>query len=205
MIAKLKGILDSITDSYLIIDINGVGYQVYSSGKTLMKLIKEEGSIVSLFIETHVREDRIHLFGFLDNTEKVAFNMLQSVSGIGTKMALHILSNLTPHQLQIAISSQNRHQLKAISGVGPKLIDRLMIELRDKVANINTIANNTSLAILSTDSNTHDNILSDAITALIALGISRAEATQILSDIYALFPSISVNELVRTALQRRAK
>ncbi|KJV75512.1 Holliday junction branch migration protein RuvA [Orientia tsutsugamushi str. Gilliam] len=205
MIAKLKGILDSITDSYLIIDINGVGYQVYSSGKTLMKLIKEEGSIVSLFIETHVREDRIHLFGFLDNTEKVAFNMLQSVSGIGTKMALHILSNLTPHQLQVAISSQNRHQLKAISGVGPKLIDRLMIELRDKVANINTIANNTSLAILSTDSNTHDNILSDAITALIALGISRAEATQILSDIYALSPSISVNELVRTALQRRAK
>ncbi|KJV55631.1 holliday junction DNA helicase RuvA [Orientia chuto str. Dubai] len=204
MIAKLKGILDSITDSYLIIDVNGVGYQVYSSSNTLLKLVKEESSIISLFIETHVREDRIHLFGFLDNTEKVAFNILQSVSGIGTKMALHILSHLTPHQLQIAISTQDRHQLKTISGVGPKLIDRLMIELRDRVTNINPIVNN-SCKISSFGNNMQSNILSDAITALVSLGISRTEATQILSDIYSLSPTMSVNELVKTALQQRAK
>ncbi len=201
MIGKLTGKIDLIIADCVIINVGGVGYQVYCSTSTLIKLSKEGDNIVSLFIETHVREDRIHLFGFFDNSEKVAFNMLQNVSGIGPKMALQILSQLTPEQLQVAIDSGDKSILKSISGVGSKLVERIMVELKGKMIssiNINTVNDISVQPQISP-------IVKDAISALTALGVTKIEAANILNGIYNEFPTMSVNDLVKVALQKRIK
>src|ERR1700677_1963948 len=123
MIGKLKGVIDSSCEEYVIIDVSGVGYQVFCSIKTLSEL--KVGTNTSLLIETHVREDHIHLFGFLHEEEKNAFNILQSVNGIGTRLALTILSCLSPSELQAAIDLKDKEAFRKVSGVGPKLAERI--------------------------------------------------------------------------------
>lgn len=196
MIGKLSGKVDSCSDDYSIIDISGVGYLVYCSAKTLRKLVI--GDFCQLFIETHVREDHINLYGFLSLEEKSFFNLLQSVNGIGTRMALTILSNLSPTQIQIAISQRDKESFKAISGVGLKLAERIIIELKNKVlANLggSDIHFNMGEGLAST--------ASDAVLALTGLGINRIEAQNSVQEIIAKNPEISINELIKLALKTR--
>lgn len=199
MIGKLSGRVDSQGDDYVIIDVNGVGYLVYASGKTLAKLT--EGETYKLFIETHVREDHIHLYGFLSIEEKNFFNLLQSVNGIGTRMALSILSSLTPIDIQIAINNEDKNIFKAISGVGAKLAERIVLELKDKIAKMasSSAAIKDSLnikGITPIDSN-------EVIKALVNLGFSRFEAQNAVQEIITKNPEIPIDELIRTALKNR--
>ena len=134
MIAKLKGIIDTIGEDYCIVDVGGVGYLVFASSKTLGRLGK--GTAASLLIETVVREDSITLYGFADAWEKEWFNTLTRVQGVGAKVCLSILSVLSPGQLAQAVSAQDKASFTRASGVGPKLAARIVTELKDKIVTI---------------------------------------------------------------------
>ncbi|MCC8399047.1 MAG: Holliday junction branch migration protein RuvA [Rickettsia endosymbiont of Platyusa sonomae] len=197
MIGKLKGTIDACFNDYVIIDVNGVGYLVYCSSKTLNKLVVNE--FCQLFIETHVREDHINLYGFLSLEEKFVFNLLQSVNGIGTRMALAILSNLSPEQIQSAIARRDKEAFKAVSGVGLKLAERIIIELKDKALTNLT----TNLPIDKNDSDL-SKISSDATLVLTSLGVNRTEAHNLVQEIIAKDPALSINELIKLALKARS-
>ena len=194
MIGKLNGKIDSCFSDYVIIDISGVGYLVYCSSRTLNQLVVNE--FYQLFIETHVREDHINLYGFLSMEEKNYFNLLQSVNGIGTRMALSILSGLSTAQIQSAIVKRDKDVFKSISGVGLKLAERIIVELKNKVStSSDLIEDNTNIAV--------DGVTTDAILALLGLGMSRGEAQNLVHKIIAKNSEISVDELIKQALKMR--
>jgi len=177
MIARLKGILDGLGDGQAVIDVNGVGYLVFCSGRTLSAL-GAVGEAATVEVETHVREDHIHLYGFASGSEKAAFKMLQTVQGVGAKHALSILSVLSPDELFTAIAAQDRTLLTRADGVGPKLATRIVNELKDKTVNValgiaaDAPAAARTAAVAAAGSDT----LNDAVSALVNLGYGRAEA-----------------------------
>src|SRR5262245_52430781 len=135
MIAKLTGVIDSKGADAAIVDVGGVGYQVFCSARSLNRL-PAAGGAISLFIETHVREDHIHLYGFIDAAEREWFRLLTTVQGVGAKLALAILGVLSSGDLTQAILVQDKTSLTRASGVGPELAARIVAELQDKVGGI---------------------------------------------------------------------
>ena len=135
MIARLKGLLDEIGDDWIVIDVGGVGYLVYCPGRVISSL-PPVGEAVALHIETHLREDHIHLFGFTNARERECFRMLLTVQGVGAKVGLAILGTLSVDDLTTAIVAQDKAMLSRPGGVGPRLAARLMTELKDKILNI---------------------------------------------------------------------
>jgi Holliday junction DNA helicase RuvA len=199
MIAKLRGIVDSSGDDWVVIDVNGVGYLVSCSTRTLGRLSSSE--TVSLVIDTHVREDAIQLFGFLDNGEREWFRLLLTVQGVGSKVALAILSVLSPEQLSRTIAAQDKAGLVRANGVGPKLAARILAELKDKAAFVTTITGATP-ATAAAISLPAGGPMEDAISALVNLGYKRleahgavAQAMQVLGD------AASVPALIRAGLK----
>ena len=128
MIAKLTGLLDSVGQDWAVIDVSGVGYLLFCSTRTLSRL-PGRSEQVSLEVETHVREDHIHLYGFLEDTEREWFRFLLKVQGVGSRAALAILSVLGPEELATAIAAHDRKSITRAQGVGPKLADRILNEL----------------------------------------------------------------------------
>lgn len=207
MIAKLKGIVDSIFEDNCIVDVNGVGYLVSASSKTLCRLNK--GAEVSLLIETVVREDSISLFGFYDAWEKEWFNTLTKVQGVGAKVCLSILSALSPSQLAQAVSAQDKNSFLRASGVGPKLAARLVTELKDKIVTVPV--GEVSFADVSPDvevekqiSVPENHLMDDVISALVNLGYQRMEAYKVVVKVYEHNSSASVSELIRLSLKEFA-
>jgi Holliday junction DNA helicase RuvA len=197
MIGKLKGLVDNIESDHLIIDVGGVGYIVACSGKTLSKL-PSLGEAISLLIETHVREDSINLYGFYDQSERDWFRQLITVKGVGAKLALIILGYLDPSQLNNSLAAQDKQAFKQVSGVGPKLAERIVTELKDKfVANISY----DNVIQKSTNIKHENNIQNDAISALTNLGYSKTEAYNITSKILTENNNCSLSELIKLALK----
>lgn len=210
MIAKLRGIVDSVYEDCCIIDVNGVGYLVSASSKTLGRLNK--GTEVSLLIETVVREDSISLFGFYDAWEKEWFNTLTKVQGVGAKVCLSILSALNPSQLAQAVSAQDKSSFLRASGVGPKLAARIVTELKDKIVTIPTgdvslgdIAGDDTIPPATPLSEAASDTVEDVISALINLGYQRLEAYKVVSKVYAENADKSVSELIRLSLKEFAR
>ncbi len=170
MIAKLSGILDRSGTDGVVIDVGGVGYLVFCSARTLRQL-PGEGEAVRLVTETHVREDHIHLYGFIDETERGMYRLLTTVQGVGAKLALAILGALSPDALAAAIVAQDRVALTQADGVGPKLATRIVIELRDKVSGLPTATSQLPGA-----STALDGPAADAVSALVNLGYRRVDA-----------------------------
>src|SRR5712691_6173058 len=135
MIAKLAGVVDQMEHDGAIIDVNGVGYRTFCSTRTVSRL-PSVGSPVRLLIETHVREDHIHLYGFIDAAERDWFRLLTTVQGVGARLALSILSVAAPDTLGLAILAQDKLALAQAEGVGPRLAARIVNELRDKISSI---------------------------------------------------------------------
>ena len=131
MIGKLRGVIDSVDEESLILDVNGVGYLVSASAQTL-RALPAAGQSAELLVETHVREDAIRLYGFLNAAERDWFRLLQSVQGVGAKVALGILGALPAETLSGAIARQDKATMARAPGVGPKLAARLVLELKDK-------------------------------------------------------------------------
>src|SRR3954471_8536670 len=131
MIGKLRGIIDSYGEDFIILDVGGVGYQVHCSART-MQALPAPREPATLSIETHVREDQIRLFGFTSDIEREWFRLLQTVQGVGTKVALAILSTLRPADLASAIAMRDKAMVARTPGVGPKVAERVVTELKDK-------------------------------------------------------------------------
>src|SRR6202165_622586 len=131
MIGKLQGIIDSYGEDSVILDVNGVGYLVHCSARTLQELPRA-GEPVTLSIETHVREDQIRLFGFTTDIEREWFKLLQTVQGVGTKVALAVLGTLKPADLASPIAMRAKPMVSRSPGVGPKVAERIVNELKDK-------------------------------------------------------------------------
>jgi Holliday junction DNA helicase RuvA len=196
MIGKLRGVIDSISTDHIILDVNGVGYMVYCSIKILSNI--NIGDTQSFYIDTHVREDHIHLFGFLTLEEKDTYLLLQTVSGVGSKMAIQILSTLTPSDLHEAISCANKDLLRTVSGVGLKLAERLIIELKDKMkTKYPSIPNKSEISKSDLEK------YSDAVSALCNLGIQKNDAHNNVSLILKKDPEITLSDLITKALQMR--
>jgi Holliday junction DNA helicase RuvA len=176
VIGKLTGVVDSVASDAAIIDVNGVGYIVHASGKTLGRL-GQRGSNVSLLIDTHVREDAISLFGFAETVERDWFRALLNIQGVGAKVALSILSVMAPDELARAIAAQDKAAVARANGVGPKLAQRVVSEMKDKAGGIGLGAAlvNGDVAVAA-PVETADGPLNDAVSALVNLGYRRTEA-----------------------------
>jgi Holliday junction DNA helicase RuvA len=184
MFAKLTGIVDWVENDSLILDVNGVGYHVFASARTLSQL-GGTGARVSLMIETQVREDHIHLFGFSSREERDWFRMLTTVQGVGAKAGLSILSACPPERLMIVIASGDAQSLRAADGVGPKLATRIVTELKDRVGNLVLGNAQAKLVPVAKQKNSKadeqaviTSIDPDVISALINLGYARSDAFQ---------------------------
>ena len=217
MIAKLRGIIDTIGEDFCIVDVNGVGYLVYASAKTLAKL--NRGAEASLRIETVVREDSISLFGFFDAWEKEWFLTLTKVQGVGAKVCLSILSALSPSQLSQAIAAQDKTSFTRANGVGPKLAARIVTELKDKIVTIplsaetNDFAKGMDMDANEETANYEDNLtamaenpnlMEDAISALVNLGYQRLEAYRAVNKAMADGQAQDVSTVIRLALKEFA-
>jgi Holliday junction DNA helicase RuvA len=174
MIGKLKGIVDSTDEDHAVIDVHGVGYTVFCSSRTLGNLAL--GEAATLFIETHVREDHIHLYGFLSAGEREWFRLLTSVQRVGAKMALSILGALTTEQISHAILAKDTTAFSRISGIGPKLAERIVAELKDKVVDSGSRIADRKKSTTSHEPRTANHALEDTVSALLHLGYGRSEA-----------------------------
>ena len=210
MIGKLTGRIDEIGEGHVILDVNGVGYLVFASARTLAR-IGERGSGAGLLIETHVREDHIHLYGFADAAERAWFRLLNTVQGVGSRVALSILSVLSPAELTQAIAAQDRKTLNRASGVGPKLAQRLVTELKDKVGGIALGAGawqrdgEAPPAAASLGTASLGQAAEDAVSALEGLGYRRVEAFQAVAEATrALGEAASLQALIKAALRELA-
>lgn len=187
MIGKLRGLVDETDDESVILDVGGVGYTVFCSGRTLAAL-PQRGEAAQLIIETHVREDHFHLYGFPDSVERDWFRLLATVQRVGNRMALTILGAYTPEQLAHAILAKDTAAFSRISGVGPKLAERIVTELKDKVTKMPTSSFQISPAAATASKEMDakgkkkvapapaDTTTDDTISALVNLGYSRSEA-----------------------------
>src|SRR6185312_13528362 len=168
MIAKLKGIVDSVDEGGAVVDVNGVGYLVSASSRTLRDLVV--GGPATLLVETIVREDAIALYGFLETAERDWFRILTTVQGVGARVELSILSTLAPDEIARAIAAQDRATLSRPAGVGPKLAARLATELKDKAAAFGVAP---APATADLPAGTPGSINEDAVSALVNLGYKR--------------------------------
>jgi holliday junction DNA helicase RuvA len=174
MIGKLTGIIDSFGENYVLLNVQGVGYQVFASARTLTR-IGQTGDAASLLIDTHVREDHIHLYGFADASEQRWFRLLTSVQGVGAKVGMAILGSIPTEQLSVAIAAQDKAVITQADGVGPKLAVRILTELKDKVGQID-IPVITKSVKSSGKKEEGGNLQHDAVSALVNLGYQRSEA-----------------------------
>jgi len=195
MIAKLRGAVDAIGEDTVVIDVNGVGYLVHASSRTLSQL-PAVGQTVSLFIETQVREDAITLFGFAKSEDQRWFRLLTTVQGVGAKVALSILTALSPAELSAAVAHQDKTALARANGVGPKLAQRIVIELKDKVGAILPDFEVAPAAAAAPGS-----ALADAVSALVNLGYRPAEASAAVSAARAKVGEAGLDDLIKAALK----
>lgn len=204
MIAKLTGILDHIGAEGAVIDVGGVGYLCFCSNRTLGQL-PQPGGAARLLIETHVREDHIHLYGFADAAERDWFRLLTTVQGVGARLALAILSVVGPDELTLAIVSQDRTTLARADGVGPKLAARIVNELKDKVGGLALAATNGAAPIAPLAGVTAG-VTGDAVSALVNLGYRRAEAFGAVANASRRLGDVAtVDALIRAGLQELAQ
>ena len=174
MIGKLTGQVDSVGEDWALIDVAGVGYHVFCSRRSLERLPPGSGP-VAVLVETHVREDHIHLYGFIDQAERDWFRLLCTVQGVGARMALAILSVLSPQDLIQAIAAQDKAQLTRAGGVGPKLASRILVELKDKAGNL-VLGPAAAAVPLNGTGGGLGRAAEDAVSALVNLGYGRSES-----------------------------
>lgn len=200
MIAQLSGKLIHKSPEYSIIDVNGVGYRVFTPFSTFYELPDIENQ-VTLHTYTNVREDALQLFGFLTTDEKEIFQLLISVSGIGPKLAVNILSGITPDELKGALLNGNLVRLTAIPGIGKKTAERMVLELRDKALKLHK----EKPGVQAKPVLTSDEFLEDAISALVNLGYKRPQAEGALDKLKRDNPNPDIEEMIKGALKILAK
>jgi Holliday junction DNA helicase RuvA len=205
MIGKLKGIVDSYGEDSIILDVNGVGYLVHCSPRTLQEL-PATGQPTTLSIETHVREDQIRLFGFMSDVEREWFRLLQTVQGVGAKVALAVLGTLKPADLASAIAMRDKATVARTPGVGPKVAERIVTELKDKApayAGIDPAVIRLSGAV---EDKRAPQPVADAVSALVNLGYGQPQAASaVAAAARAAGERADAASLIRLGLKELAK
>src|SRR3989440_2122705 len=205
MIGKLKGIIDSYGEDFIVLDVNGVGYLVQCSARTLQEL-PGVGQPAALSIETYVREDQIRLFGFLTDVEREWFRLLQTVQGVGAKVALSVLGTLKPVDLASAIAMRDKAMVARAPGVGSKVAERIVTELKDKApayADIDPAVIRLSGAV--EDKRAPQPIV-DAVSALVNLGYGHPQATAaIMTATRSAGESAETAQLIRLGLKELSR
>ncbi|MGE0416676.1 MAG: Holliday junction branch migration protein RuvA [Acetobacteraceae bacterium] len=201
MIAQLTGRVETMADGTCIVDVNGVGYLVHASSRTLSALPPPPATS-RLLIETHVREDAILLYGFADAAERDWFRLLTTVQGVGGRVAMSILSALSTRDLLAAVASGDKASLTRASGVGARLAVRLVTELRDKVGAMPTTSGPMGeVAAIPTGG-----VQEDALSALVNLGYRRAEAAPVVARVAeAMGDNPDLGALIRSTLRELAQ
>ncbi|WP_404402414.1 Holliday junction branch migration protein RuvA [Pelagibacterium halotolerans] len=184
MIGKLKGLVETIGEDIALIDVNGVCYEAHCSGRTLQALPRV-GEAAVVFIEMIVREDMIRLYGFATEAEKNWFRLLLSVQGVGSRVALGILSTLSPSDLSSAIALQDKAMVGRAPGVGPKLAQRIVSELKGKVPALGAIDAGVAGLQTALGEGVAPGAVSDAVSALVNLGYAQAQASGAVARIVA--------------------
>jgi len=192
MIGYLKGNIINIAPTKLLLEVNGVGYNIFISLNTYNKLNSLQNP-VSVFTYLSVRQDSLDLYGFFSNSEKEMFELLISVTGIGPKLALQILSGIQTDELKNAVSTGNINRIKAVPGIGKKTAERLILELKDKMFQIKD-DNASSVSSKSFE------IRTDALSALNMLGYSPKFAEKVIKQILDENPNVTLGELIKLAL-----
>jgi holliday junction DNA helicase RuvA len=205
MIGKLKGSIDSYGDDFIVLDVQGVGYLVHCSSRTLQAL-PPPGAAVTLSIETHVREDQIRLFGFQSDAEREWFRLLQTVQGVGAKVALSVLGAFKPGDLASAIAIGDKATIKRAPGVGPKVAERIVTELKDKApayAALDPAVVRLSGAV--SEKRAPQPVL-DAVSALVNLGYGQPQAAAAIAGAArAAGDGADTATLIRQGLKELAK
>ena len=205
MIGKLKGVIDSYGEDHVILDVNGVGYLVHCSARTLQEL-PPAGQVATLSIETYVREDQIRLFGFMTDAEREWFRLLQTVQGVGAKVALAVLGTLKPVDLASAIAMRDKAMVARTPGVGPKVAERIVTELKDKApayAEVDPALVRLSGAL---EDRRAPQPISDAVSALVNLGYGQPQATAaVAAAARSAGEGAEVKTLIRLGLKELAK
>lgn len=204
MIAYLSGILLEKQANTVIIDVNGIGYEVTIPLSTFYEL-GEEGSPIQLRIYTHVREDALQLFGFKTEREKQLYLKLISVQGIGAKSGVTMLSGMSADEIIVAVRTDNLARLTSIPGVGKKTAERLVIELRDKLNDLSSSGSMQGNLSTASANLPVDEVYDDALSALINLGYQRNAAEKALKQAVQDGTEMSVQKLLRKSLQLLAK
>ena len=205
MIGKLRGVIDSYGEDSVILDVNGVGYLVHCSARTLQEL-PSAGEAATLSIETHVREDQIRSFGFRSDLEREWFRLLQTVQGVGAKVALAVLGTLKPSELASAIAMRDKAMVARTPGVGPKVAERIVTELKDKAPAYSNI--DPALVRLSgeLDEKRAPQPVADAVSALMNLGYAQPLAVAAVAAASRnAGGSAEVSTLIRLGLKELAK
>jgi Holliday junction DNA helicase RuvA len=204
MIGKLKGTVDSYGEDFVILDVHGVGYLVHCSARTLQAL-PTSGEAVELAIETHVREDQIRLFGFGSATEREWFRLLQTVQGVGTKVALAVLSTLKPVDLASAIAMRDKAALTRAPGVGGKVAERIVTELKDKAPALAAVDPAVVRLTGALDERSAPQPLRDAVSALVNLGYGQPQAAAAVAAAAREAGDADTARLIRLGLKELAR
>jgi holliday junction DNA helicase RuvA len=202
VIARLRGTLDALDQDHAVVDVGGVGYLVACSTRTLGALPRP-GEAIDLLIETQVRAESITLYGFRSAAERSWFRLLQTVQGVGARVALAILSVLGPDELARAVAAQDKAMLARASGVGPRLAGRIASELKDRLTELPDLAGAPAPGPAAI---TQGGPADDAVSALVHLGYGRSDAHQAVAKAAAaLGDGAPIEALIRTGLQELAR
>ncbi len=205
MIGKLKGVVDSYSEDSIILDVGGVGYLVHCSARTLQELPRA-GEPVVLAIETYVREDQIRLFGFRSEIEREWFRLLQTVQGVGARMALSVLGTLKPAELASAIAMRDKAMVARAHGVGPKVAERIVTELKDKAPAYTDVDPAVMRLSGALDEKRAPQPVADAVSALVNLGYGQPQAAAaIAAAARSAGEGAQVQTLIRLGLKELAK
>ena len=200
MFAYLKGSLEVKTKGYIVIDVGGVGYKVFMS-ETAIEKLGEVGETVKVHTYLRVREDDMSIYGFNTNEELRMFELLLSVSGIGAKSAITILSNITPYSFAIAVITDDVNKIKSLPGIGPKSAQRIILELKDKINKEEATQEIEDEKVIKQAEDKEK--VSEAISALQVLGYSRKEIENALKNIEK--ENLTVEEIIKKGLNNLAR
>jgi Holliday junction DNA helicase RuvA len=205
MIGRLRGIIDAYGEDHVILDVNGVGYLVHCSARTLQAL-PAQGEAVTLAVETHVREDQISLYGFLTAAEREWFRLLQTVQGVGAKVALSVLGTLKPADLASAIAMGDKAAIKRAPGVGQKVAERIVTELKDKAPAYTALDPAVIRLSGALEEKRAPQPVRDAVSALVNLGYGQAQAAAaIAAAVRTAGEGAETKQLIRLGLKELAK
>lgn len=196
MIYNVKGTLTYIDAQFVVVECGGVGFKCFTTLNT-SKSVGKIGSEVNLYTHLSVREDAMDLFGFSTVTELEAFKMLITVSGVGPKAAVSVLSELTPDRLALAIASSDTKSIIKANGIGKKTAERIVLELKDKMENV--ASGDISSAVASAGSIVEESASAEAVAALVALGFSQSDAAVAVGQ---MDKSLSADEMIRLGLRQ---